>query len=163
MSVEIRPAEHADVDGIRSVAERAWYAAHEPIVGEAVVASFLEAYYDVESFRDRVDADDVILEVAVDDGVVGYVLAIPAEEDDGTVHLAHIYVAPDRWGEGVGRELLARVAAHARDLGVERVELAVMAGNDRAVAFYEAAGYRRTGSFYDDRADTRSYSYEKGL
>lgn len=163
MVVAIRPAADGDVTGIRTVAERAWRAAHEPIVGADVVESFLAEYYGEDAFRDRIDRDDVVLAVAVDESVVGYVFAPRDDEDPATVHLSHLYVAPDRWGEGVGRRLLARAEARAHDLGGEEMHLAVMADNDRAVGFYEAAGYRRTGSFYDERAETRSYRYEKTL
>lgn len=163
MTGEIRPAEPGDVDGIQRVAEAAWRAAHEPIVGSDVVDSFLEEYYGTEQFLERVARDDVVLAVAVepagDEAVVGYVLGMP--DDDAVLHLSHIYVVPDRWGEGIGRRLLAHVEERARERGADRVELGVMADNDRAVAFYEDGGYSRSGSFYDERADTRSYTYEK--
>lgn len=167
MTVDIRSAGPDDVDGIRAVASAAWHAAHTPIVGEDAVDSFLNTYYDAGSVRDRVAREDVVLDVAVDagdagDAVVGYVLGVP-DDDAATFHLSQLYVGPDHWGEGIGRRLLDHLESVARDRGRERITLAVMVENDRAVDFYEAAGYRRTDAFHDDELDTRSYRYAKDL
>lgn len=163
MDVEVRPAEYADIERIREVARRAWESAHEPIVGGDAVERFLTAYYDAESFRARIDREEAILDVAAASDVVGYVLASPDGEAAATFDLSQIYVAPSRWGDGVGRTLLEHLERRVRDRGGSRVRLGVMAENDRAVRFYEAAGYRRTGEFYDDRIDAHGYTYAKDL
>lgn len=163
MGVALRPAEPADVERIRDVARRAWEAAHEPIVGGDAVERFLTEYYDADSFRARIDREGTILDVATDGDVVGYVLVSPDEDDGTTYHLSHIYVAPSRWGEGVGGRLLERAERRVGERGGERIRLGVMADNDRAVGFYEAADYRRRESFYDDRIDAPGYAYEKVL
>lgn len=183
MAVEIRPATPADVDGIRAEARAAWHAAHAPIVGVDAVEAFLADYYDAASVRSHVADDDAVLDVAVDAGersdfdqgdgpgggggpderVVGHVLASPHGDDGASFALSQIYVVPDRWGEGIGRRLLERVERKVRRRGGERISLGVMAENDRAVCFYEAAGYRRTDTFYDDRIDTSGYKYAKSL
>lgn len=147
---------------MRRVADRAWHAAHAPIVGEAVAEAFLEEYYDAETFREHVADEASILLVAVEDEVVGFALAGPTDEDE-TFGLSRIYVDPGRWGEGIGRRLLDRVEAAVADRGGRRISLGVMAENDRAVEFYEAAGYERTGAFRDDRIDTEAYTYAKEL
>ena len=54
------------------------------------------------------------------------------------------------------RELLARVAADARDLGASTCSLEVRAGNLGAQAFYEALGFKGIGMrprYYSDRED----------
>lgn len=165
MEVEIRTATHDDVDGIRTVAERAWHAAHAPIVGEETVESFLDDYYDRASFRSLVDDGSVLLRVAEgpDGSVVGFASARPDDGDAATFHLGRIYVRPDRWGEGVGRRLLVHVEEAVRRRGGSRILLGVMAENDRAVGFYEAAGYRREDEVYDDGIDAASYRYRKPL
>lgn len=164
MDVELRPAREADVGGIQRVADAAWHAAHAPIVGEAAVEAFLEDFYDAETFRTLLDRDEALLDVAVDgDAVVGFAAAAPTEDDRRTYHLSRIYVDPDRWGEGVGGRLLERVERLAADRGADRLTLGVMAENERAVGFYQAAGYERTDDFYDDRLDTPGYTFEKEL
>lgn len=165
MECEIRPANYADIDAIRAVAERAWYAAHEPIIGSDAVEDFLTEHYDTESFRSRIDHDPAIVLVADDpeSTIVGYVFANPIDDDEATFSLAHIYVRPDRWGNGIGHQLLEHVERTVRSRGGERLTLGVMSENDRAIRFYEEAGYDRTDSFYDERIETSGYTYGKEL
>lgn len=154
----VRPAEPDDVPGIRRVARASWYAAHEPIVGSAAVESFLADYYDAETLREQVADDETVFRVAAADGIVGLATAGPRDEP-GVFGLGRIYVAPDRWGEGSGTRLLEGVVETVRERGGERLRLIVMAGNERAVSFYEARGFERVGDHYDDRLDVEGYVY----
>ncbi len=57
---------------------------------------------------------------------------------------------------GIARELLAHVAADARNLGAQTVSLEVRAGNEGAQALYKALGLTPVGtrpSYYSDRED----------
>lgn len=166
MAIEVRPAVTDDVNAVREVARRAWHAAHAPIVGEATVERFLADYYDADSLRSEIESEEVILDVAAADGTdtpVGFASASPTDADDATFALGRIYVLPDRWGEGIGRRLLTSTEEKIERRGGDRVRLAVVADNDRAVNFYESAGYDRFDGFYDDRIGTRSYRYAKDL
>lgn len=164
MGVEVRPATAADVQGIRQVAAAAWHEAHAPIVGRETVEGFLDEYYDAAAFRRYFEADEPCLAVAIeDDAVVGFVSARPDDDRPEAFQLGRIYVSPARWGEGLGGRLLDHAEAAVAERGGERITLGVMAENDRAVGFYEAAGYERVGEFYDDRLDTPGYTYAKQL
>ena len=59
--------------------------------------------------------------------------------------LGMVFVVPERRGSGVAGEIMAHVLSHARGLGLAQVELAVHAGNGRAVRFYERLGFERYG------------------
>jgi ribosomal-protein-alanine N-acetyltransferase len=72
--------------------------------------------------------------VAVDDGPVGYLLAVPAPE---TVYVPEIAVRPDRQSEGHGSALLSALFERA-----EEVRLTVAADNERARRFYERHGFQ---------------------
>ncbi|MFB6087587.1 MAG: GNAT family N-acetyltransferase [Haloarculaceae archaeon] len=163
MTVEVRPAKPADVRGIRAVARAAWQDAHVAIAGREAVEEFLAAYYDADSFRERIADDEAMLDVAVDGtaDVVGYVFVTRGEGE--TYSLAHIYVDPERWGEGIGRQLLDHVETRVRERGGEHVSLGVMVENERARRFYEAAGYEKTDEFDDERLGVRACTYEKSL
>ena len=56
-------------------------------------------------------------------------------------HLLNIAVAPNRQRRGLGRQLLAKGLAIARQAGAERVFLEVRPSNIRARAVYEKAGF----------------------
>lgn len=165
MAVDIAPAEPADIEAIQRVAERAWTEAHAPIIGTETVEEFLDEYYDRASFEARIADEEAILPVASDpeDDVVGYAFARAVDDDGATYNLGQIYVAPVWWGEGVGSALLADAERTIAERGGDRVRLGVMAENDRAVDFYEAAGYSRVDEFYDERIDATGYSYAKEL
>jgi len=60
------------------------------------------------------------------------------------LNIHDIAVDPDFRGRGIGRELLATVEAHARDLGCGKVTLEVRSDNARAMAAYRRAGFQST-------------------
>ncbi len=75
---------------------------------------------------------------------------------DGQVQILKVGVDPSQRRRGIARELLARVAADARDLGAATCSLEVRAGNAGAQAFYEALGFHALGTrprYYSDGED----------
>jgi len=56
-----------------------------------------------------------------------------------------VYVHPGHRRGGLGRRLLAAACAHARMLGVLQEQLAVNAGNERALALYASLGFTAYG------------------
>ncbi len=71
------------------------------------------------------------------------------------IHLEDLYVRPEARAAGVGRALLAELAAIARRSGYARVEWSVLDWNEQALRFYrslgavpldEWVGYRLSGS-----------------
>jgi RimJ/RimL family protein N-acetyltransferase len=49
-------------------------------------------------------------------------------------------------GQGIGRRLLAELDRWAAEVGLSRLELTVMAHNQRAIALYERAGFSHEGN-----------------
>ena len=75
---------------------------------------------------------------------------------DGQVQILKVGVDPAMRRRGIARELLARVAADARDLGASRCSLEVRAGNVGAQELYAALGFRSLGvrpRYYSDGED----------
>ena len=84
--------------------------------------------------------------VAEDGGeVVGFASICPARDDDAEPasagELAAIYLLPELWGTGLGRELLASGLSALSDAGFGEATLWVLDTNSRARRFYEAAGW----------------------
>jgi len=65
----------------------------------------------------------------------------------------------DAWGQGYGTEALHLALQYAFDeLNLHRITLTVIAYNERAIALYEQAGFRREGVFREfGRRDGRRY------
>lgn len=59
--------------------------------------------------------------------------------------VAMVFVVPERRGSGLAGEIMDHVIAYARECGLLQLELAVHAGNARAVRFYERLGFERYG------------------
>ena len=92
--------------------------------------------------------------IALQDGeLIGYAGGLVA---CGELQILKVAVSPDCRRKGIARELVARVAADARNLGAESATLEVRASNDGAQAFYEALGLESQGArpgYYSDRED----------
>ena len=95
------------------------------------------------------ETSGAFLVAAQGDRLVGFVcvfgLVAPAEPDqyrDRFSAVANIYVLPSMQGQRIGATLMQRAESFARDLGVGRMELTVLSGNNRAIEFYRRLGYR---------------------
>lgn len=71
---------------------------------------------------------------------------------DGTCEIKRMYVVPQARRGGVARALLAALEDVARAMGYRVARLDTGSRQPHAQAFYEAAGYRRTGNFNDNPA-----------
>lgn len=83
------------------------------------------------------------------DTLVGYALVEVRDGADDTwpygrrmAEVVTLSVAPDSRGGGIGTALMDAVDAELERRDVHAVEIAVMAGNDRARAFYERRGLK---------------------
>jgi ribosomal protein S18 acetylase RimI-like enzyme len=91
--------------------------------------------------------------VAVDEGlVVGMALGEPGRLADGDgppdrslLHVSMVFVAPARWGVGVGRALLDGLFAEARRADYVRATLWTASNNERASRLYVGSGMHPTG------------------
>ncbi len=84
-------------------------------------------------------------------GIVGVVEVGPSDEERvGEIY--RFFVAPERWGEGVGQALMARALEQLRARGLLEALLWVHADNLRARRFYEAGGWRLDGAEKEQEA-----------
>jgi len=67
--------------------------------------------------------------------------------------LEDLFVLPDRRGEGLGRALLARLAALAVERGCARLEWNVLDWNEPALAFYRSLGAQSLAEWTVHRLD----------
>jgi GNAT superfamily N-acetyltransferase len=71
--------------------------------------------------------------------ILGFSVTVSSGDRDGPDELDGLFVEPDAMRGGVGRALIADVAAHAERRGVPAVEVTA---NPRALDFYRKVGFR---------------------
>lgn len=80
---------------------------------------------------------------------VGYAMVTPPShpdlQKDGDIELKRIYLLGPWQGGGNGKDLINRVIELAKERGAKRLLLAVYENNNRAVAFYQRAGFVAVG------------------
>ena len=108
--------------------------------------------------------------VADDGGITGMAVGMQGLADDGAgspiddlCHVGAVFVAPERWGAGLGGELVGAVLSEARSRGYGRAQLWTHADNTRAQHLYENRGFRHTGSEKQDDLGETIVHYERWL
>ena len=120
---------------------------------EALTPQWLDALLQVEQrayahpwnrshFNDALNAGNEIQLLLANDTVLGYYVAMMGVDE---VHLLNITVAPEHQGQGWARVLLDMLQLWARARHAQWLWLEVRVGNARAIAVYEAHGFRRIG------------------
>ena len=73
-------------------------------------------------------------------------LAGPDPDNERRGQIARLYVAPEHWDKGIGRQLYDAAIGHLHDHGFATVTLWVLEGNHRARSWYERLGWRSNGT-----------------
>ena len=102
--------------------------------------------------RDLLGAEPwaVLLVATLDGTVAGFVTGSPCYDSEraaGGIFLVDLYVAPEARRHGLGRALVAGLAAEARRRGAGCLWWGVDDGDDEAMMFYRAIGARSEGPF----------------
>jgi ribosomal protein S18 acetylase RimI-like enzyme len=102
-------------------------------------------------------ADAFLLVAREPAGVVGMALGLQGLADDGAgppvpglCHVSSVYVAPERWGLGIGGALVDAVLAEAAARGYSRAQLWTQVDNARARRLYQSRGFAPSGREKDD-------------
>jgi ribosomal protein S18 acetylase RimI-like enzyme len=121
-----------------------------------------------ERVRGNLMNPDAFFAIAeAESGIVGMALGMQGLADDGAgppicslCHVAMVFVHPDRWGQGVGRELTLHLLRDGRDRGFAHFQLWTQANNRRAQRLYEGIGFGRSGREKVDELDELIVHYE---
>jgi GNAT superfamily N-acetyltransferase len=142
--VILRRGAPEDANDLAAIWQAGWRDGHLGLVPEDLVAARTK-----ESFRARAVARAGEVTVAVVDGAVaGFVLVVDDEVEQ-------VYVAASHRGTGVAAALMGDAERQVRANGHADAWLAVVAGNRRARAFYERAGWHDEGPFLYGAATER--------
>ena len=144
------PKVQATVEDSRAVAEiyvrsrqAAWRDVMDPTYLDALDVEGEERSF--WSLLAPADQDWRVL-IAEDDRILGFVSFRLEPDGERVGHVGALYVAPDRFGSGVGTALLGAAADELRNEGATTAFLWVLAHDTRTISFYEARGWLQDGA-----------------
>jgi GNAT superfamily N-acetyltransferase len=150
--VHIRRASVTDAESLASVHVQSWQAAYRGLLPQAYLDGLAPADRLgrwIEHVRDADWPQEATYVADEADGIVGFVHVGPSRDSDaaGSGELRSIYVLPQTWSSGVGRQLAATGLESLRGAGFLLATLWVLEGNSRAIRFYEVGGWRHDGAW----------------
>ncbi|GAB3967359.1 GNAT family N-acetyltransferase [Actinoallomurus acanthiterrae] len=147
----IRAAAVEDAPAIGALKVRAWRAAYAGFMSRGFLDG-LDPDREAGDWAEYLAAipDTDRLWVAEEAGsVLGYCRTGPADGDPNlgprAAEIYGLYVAPDRIGSGLGRELFGHAVADLEERGHRPLCVYAYVPNDRALRFYERAGFAADG------------------
>jgi GNAT superfamily N-acetyltransferase len=153
--VTIRVGEASDAVGIGLVHVRSWQAIYQGLFPQEYLHS-LDPVQRSQGwqhyFEGRPHDRQSLLVADIAGSVVGFVLVGPSRDEDavGDGELRAIYLLPDRWGQGLSRDLVAAALTALGGFGFPQATLWVLDRNQRARRFYTAAGWSHDGTAKQD-------------
>lgn len=127
-----RPARSADIAALADIAQAA-FSRYIPRIGRPPAAM----EQDYEDFVER----GLVHVVDSAAGPVGFVVMAPSGD---ALRIETLAVDPDHQHEGIGRTLLGFAEVRARQLELDRIELAVDGAMWETIALYARLGYKET-------------------
>jgi ribosomal protein S18 acetylase RimI-like enzyme len=146
----VRLATIEDAETIAAIHVRTWQIAYEGIVASQFLNS-LSIQARANMWRTVIsEHHGIVLLAGAQHGEVGFISFGPSRDEDGNgkAEIYAIYVLPQFWYQGIGRELLDEAERRLEDFIA--FALWVLEKNKRARRFYEARGFRLEGSRKED-------------
>jgi ribosomal protein S18 acetylase RimI-like enzyme len=144
--VEVRPAVVKDAMRIGKIHVSSWQATYVGVFPreflEGLSVSSRQVWWTQRLSRPINRADVLVVEIR--DEVVGFASVGPSGETEGEVYA--IYLAPEMFRLGLGRELMEASETRLATAGFEEAILWVVEANQRARSFYEAMGWKPDGA-----------------
>lgn len=140
LDVEIREAQPADREAVRTVARRSLQSSYS--LSPGVIDAAVETWYANGGFDDRRERPEVtILMAEAGDEAVGFTESVLTDDGDGDVHWLH--VAPAHRGAGIGSRLFEQTKTELEAAGADRLRGKVLAMNAEGNSFYERRGLEK--------------------
>jgi GNAT superfamily N-acetyltransferase len=155
--VLIRPAVIGDVPRLAEVHVRGWQSGYRGLLPQDLLDGLdpvqREPRWRATLQQAQWPASGTL--VAEDGGeLVGFSYLRPSRDSEQELsavgEIASFYVAPHVWRLGIGRGLMGESVRALREAGYARATLWVLDTNERAIAFYEAAGWHADGATKGD-------------
>lgn len=160
--ISIRAADLDDAQAIADFHVKVWRHTYRALAPAQAYAVLDEAYRG-KRWKEKLasnDGDQLVLVAQAGERIVGIGAAgAPSEAIfGGRGEIKFLYVDPEFKRRGIGRRLLAQLAAHLTRLQYRGAALSVVKGNDAAIAFYASLNGRFAGEYVDAGPVWRSHN-----
>ena len=151
-AIRLVDASVTDAEALAAAGERLFVQAYGKFSRPDDIQLHVEQYFGRENVLAELQKQGVSYTIAYDDdAIAGFMKisrgptpdSIPAAE---AIEVQQLYVDANRQRKGVGRSLMDRAVATARQEGHAGLWLSVWQDADWATGFYEAYGFRRAGT-----------------
>ncbi len=137
----IRHATINDVETIRQLADKTWWAAYSSILEKEQIAFMLNEIYSPGKITAQLaDGSQTYLLLIEDENPVAFAAFSPRENNDEIYKLHKLYCLPETQGKGYGKILIEKVIDEVLNAGIRFLDLNVNRHN-KAKTFYEKMGF----------------------
>ncbi len=144
-SYPVRPAVESDAEQVAAVHANSSHAAYEGVAPQAPQSLPIERRR--AFWRDAIEYGEPLVQLALDAGraigFVGFDRSRDPKSKPTTGEIWALYVEPSHWGRGAGLALWDAAREGLIEEGCTEVTLWVPLCNDRALRFFELAGFKR--------------------
>lgn len=138
--ITIFQATSKDIPIIQEIAHKTWPIAYGSILSKAQLDYMLDLMYSDESLLEQFKTKPLFFLAYEDDVCLGFTSCENNYQNNKVTRLHKIYILPEAQGKGVGKALIEKVIAIAKENQSEVISLNVNKFN-KAVSFYKKLGF----------------------
>lgn len=146
MKIELCLANRADVPALQKMAVRSYHQHFPYLWTPNGLQTYLEKYYDLNTFYGFVEAPDRFVHLAVVQGAIAGYLVTQTQKDWNNdpfgFYIHRIYMLSEFAGQGIGSRLMAKAEELARKSACKYLWLEVMQSSTNSIAFYQKKGFQ---------------------
>lgn len=147
----IRPTNFEDIPAVITLINDSWARTYDPLIGKQARLAITDKKHVLILFEDEIDMPTGASIVAAGSSgeIIGHIGGFEKGEA-GTFFVEHLHVKPEYFGKEVASKILDSLCETINGRA-NKIELTVLQGNDRAIAFYKKYGFKpATGTNEDD-------------
>lgn len=140
----------AALRGLADFIEPLWHDTYDALIGRRQVNYMLETFQSPQAIQDQIANKNYTyyyITSPESPEPLGYCALAPQPP---RLFLSKLYLRSDLRSQGLGQQVLAKIADLARAQHLSAVYLTVNKGNARAIRAYEKAGFKRIDSVVSD-------------
>lgn len=148
--MQIRVATGADAPEIARVHVASWQVAYRGLMPDAILDSLNVEKRAVRWYEILAQSNGITFVSEADSRITGFCNLVPSHDAEAnsntTAEIAAIYIHPECWRKGVGRDLCRLALQEAKSRNFVSVTLWVLKTNIPALKFYQTMGFAADGA-----------------